>query len=193
MKKNQKLTKSKLDRNQIHPIERISKYWNVSENNHCLISKALNFPSHKDIKLLKPRIYQQNLNCTKESNQGTAFFLVSFKMKTLTVIALTVASASPYCSRNPVAEATPIKVVVSLSFKNNMIKVSYNAWNSVIQRMFIFFHFSLAKIILKGEAQGHYAIFKGLKMTFRTKILKKNYTTLISIKNTTNFVLTTFL
>ena len=141
MKKNQKLTKSKLDRNQIHPIERISKYWNVSENNHCLISKALNFPSHKDIKLLKPRIYQQNLNCTKESNQGTAFFLVSFKMKTLTVIALTVASASPYWRRNPVAEATPIKVVVSLSFKNNMIKVSYNAWNSVIQIMFIFFHF----------------------------------------------------
>ena len=30
-------------------------------------------------------------------------------------------------------------------------------------------------------------------MTFRTKILKKKYTTLISIKNTTNFVLTTFL
>ena len=31
-------------------------------------------------------------------------------------------------------------------------------------------------------------------MTFRTKILrKKNYTTLISVKNTTNFVLTTFL
>ena len=29
-------------------------------------------------------------------------------------------------------------------------------------------------------------------MTFTTKILKKNYTTLISIKNTTNFVLTTF-
>ena len=26
---------------------------------------------------------------------------------------------------------------------------------------------------LKGESQGHNAIFKGLKMTFRTKILKK--------------------
>ena len=30
-------------------------------------------------------------------------------------------------------------------------------------------------------------------MIFGAKILKKNYTTLISIKNTTNFVLTTFL
>ena len=30
-------------------------------------------------------------------------------------------------------------------------------------------------------------------MTFRTKMLKKNYTTLISIKNTTSFVSTTFL
>ena len=45
----------------------------------------------------------------------------------------------------------------------------------------------------KGLSQGHNAIFKGLKMTFRMKILKKNYTTLISVKNTTNFVLTTFL
>ena len=48
--------------------------------------------------------------------------------------------------------------------------------------------------ILKGESQGHNVILKGLKMAFRTKILKKrNYTTLISIKNTTNFILTTFL
>ena len=45
----------------------------------------------------------------------------------------------------------------------------------------------------KGQLHGQAEIFKGLKMTFRTKILKKNYTTLISIKNTTNFVLTTFL
>ena len=45
---------------------------------------------------------------------------------------------------------------------------------------------------LKGQSHGHTIIFKGLKMTFREKILKKNYTTLISIKNTTNFVLTTF-
>ena len=45
------------------------------------------------------------------------------------------------------------------------------------------------KVELKGESQGHNAIFKGLKMTFKTKILKKkNYTTLISIKNTTSFV-----
>ena len=47
--------------------------------------------------------------------------------------------------------------------------------------------------ILKGQSHGHTVIFKGLKMTFRKKKLKKNYTTLISIKNTTNFVLTTFL
>ena len=47
---------------------------------------------------------------------------------------------------------------------------------------------------LKGESQGHNAIFKGLKMTFRTRKLKKqNCTTLISTKNTKNFVLTTFL
>ena len=45
---------------------------------------------------------------------------------------------------------------------------------------------------LKGQFHGHTVIFKGLKMTFRKRILKKNYTTLISIKNTTNFVLTTF-
>ena len=42
-------------------------------------------------------------------------------------------------------------------------------------------------------SQGHNVIFKGLKMTFRIKILKKNYTTSISVKNTTNFVFTTFL
>ena len=48
-------------------------------------------------------------------------------------------------------------------------------------------------IYLKGLSKGHNAIFKGLKMTFRMKILEKNYTTLIIIKNTTNFVLTTFL
>ena len=48
------------------------------------------------------------------------------------------------------------------------------------------------KFNLKGQYHGHSVIFKGLKMTFRTKILKKNYTTLISIKNTINFVLTTF-
>ena len=48
-------------------------------------------------------------------------------------------------------------------------------------------------LFLKGQLQGHAAIFKGLKMTFRIKILKKNYTTLISVKNTTNFVLTIFL
>ena len=47
--------------------------------------------------------------------------------------------------------------------------------------------------ILKGQSHGHTVIFKGLKMTFREKILKKNYTTLLSIKNTTIFVLTTFL
>ena len=29
--------------------------------------------------------------------------------------------------------------------------------------------------VLKGQSQGHNAIFKGLKMTFRTKILKKKY------------------
>ena len=46
---------------------------------------------------------------------------------------------------------------------------------------------------LKGQLQGHITIFKGLKMTLRTKFLNKNYTTLISVKNTTNFVLTTFL
>ena len=47
---------------------------------------------------------------------------------------------------------------------------------------------------LKGQLQGYTAISKGLKITFRTKILKKkNYTRLISVKNTTNFVLTTFL
>ena len=45
------------------------------------------------------------------------------------------------------------------------------------------------EIIRKGQLQGHTVIFKGLKMTFRTKILKKkNFTTLISSKNTTNFV-----
>ena len=46
--------------------------------------------------------------------------------------------------------------------------------------------------ILKGQFHGHTVIFKGLKMTFRKKKFEKNYTTLISIKNTTNFVLTTF-
>ena len=46
---------------------------------------------------------------------------------------------------------------------------------------------------LKGQLHGRAKIFKGLKMTFKTKILKKKYTTSISIKNTTNFVLTTFL
>ena len=44
---------------------------------------------------------------------------------------------------------------------------------------------------LKGQFHGQTVIFKGLKMTFRKKIEEKNYTTLISIKNTTNFVLTT--
>ena len=47
---------------------------------------------------------------------------------------------------------------------------------------------------LKVQSQGHNAIFESLKMIFRTKILKKkNYTTLISVKNTKNFVLTNFL
>ena len=46
---------------------------------------------------------------------------------------------------------------------------------------------------LKRQLHGRAEIFKGMKMTFRTKILKKKYATLISIKNTTNFVLTTFL
>ena len=46
---------------------------------------------------------------------------------------------------------------------------------------------------LKGQLHGRAEIFKGLKMTFRMNILKKNYTTLISVKNTTNFFLTTFL
>ena len=46
---------------------------------------------------------------------------------------------------------------------------------------------------LKGQLQGHTIIFKGLKMTFRTKILGKKIYTLISIKNATNFVSTTFL
>ena len=50
-----------------------------------------------------------------------------------------------------------------------------------------------ASLTLKGQLHGRAEIFKGLKMTFKTKILKKKYTTLISIKNTTNFVLTTFL
>ena len=37
--------------------------------------------------------------------------------------------------------------------------------------------------MLKGQLQDHTAIFKGLKMTFRTKILKKkNYTMLIALK-----------
>ena len=52
---------------------------------------------------------------------------------------------------------------------------------------------SLKYLWLKGQSQGHNAIFKGLKIIFRTKIWEKNYTMLISIKNTTNFVLTTFL
>ena len=39
---------------------------------------------------------------------------------------------------------------------------------------------------LKGQLHGRAEI--GLKMTFRTKILKENYATLISVKNTTNFV-----
>ena len=34
--------------------------------------------------------------------------------------------------------------------------------------MFLIFYFHL-----KGESHGHNAIFKGLKMTFRTKVLKK--------------------
>ena len=43
--------------------------------------------------------------------------------------------------------------------------------------------------ILKGQLHGRAEIFNGLKMTFRTKILrKKNHTTLISVKSTTNFV-----
>ena len=48
---------------------------------------------------------------------------------------------------------------------------------------------------LKGQLHGRAEIFKGLKMTLRTKIWGKNTlvrTTLISIKNNTNFVLTTF-
>ena len=40
---------------------------------------------------------------------------------------------------------------------------------------------------------GRTEIFEGLKMTLRTKLWEEKYTTLISIKNTTNFVLTTFL
>ena len=47
--------------------------------------------------------------------------------------------------------------------------------------------------LLKGQLRGRTEIFKGGKMTFRTKILKKKYTMLITIKNTTNFVSTTFL
>ena len=41
--------------------------------------------------------------------------------------------------------------------------------------------------LLEGQSQGHKAIFKGLKMTFRIKIYGNNYTMLICIKNTTNF------
>ena len=45
---------------------------------------------------------------------------------------------------------------------------------------------------LKGKLHGRAEIFKGLKMTFRRKTLKKKHTTLISIKNTTNFILNNF-
>ena len=55
-------------------------------------------------------------------------------------------------------------------------------------------YFQYVLLILKGQLHGRAEFFEGLKMTFKTKILKKkNYTTLISVKNTTNFVLTTFL
>ena len=47
--------------------------------------------------------------------------------------------------------------------------------------------------ILKRTVARSHCNLKGLKMTFRTKILRKNYTTLINLKNTTNFVLPTFL
>ena len=53
---------------------------------------------------------------------------------------------------------------------------------------FKFFTFS---VYLKGESEGHNAISKGMKMTFRTKILKKKNVN--HIKNATNFILTTFL
>ena len=45
---------------------------------------------------------------------------------------------------------------------------------------------------LKRQLHGRTEIFKGLKMTFGTKILKKT-TMLISVKIIINFVLTTFL
>ena len=48
-------------------------------------------------------------------------------------------------------------------------------------------------LLLKGLSQGHNAIFKGLKMTFRMKILKKKLYHANQHQNTTNFVLTTFL
>ena len=47
-------------------------------------------------------------------------------------------------------------------------------------------------MLLKGQLHGRGKTFKGLKMTFRTKMFEK-ITTLISVKNTTNFVSTTFL
>ena len=46
---------------------------------------------------------------------------------------------------------------------------------------------------LKGQLQGHTAIFKVWKWPLEQNFEEKNYTTLISIKNATNFVSTTFL
>ena len=73
--------------------------------------------------------------------------------------------------RRIVAKGSNLRVILHLLSMRNDYKVKY----------------------LKGQSQGHNIIFESLKMTFRTKILEKKYTMLISIKNTTKFVLTTFL
>ena len=44
------------------------------------------------------------------------------------------------------------------------------------------------KDFLKGESQGHNSTFKGLKMTFRTKILRKKLYHVNQHQNTANFV-----
>ena len=78
--------------------------------------------------------------------------------------------------------------------------LAYSKRDSVLKRAFAFsntIYFGNLSMeilekylhLLKGQLHGRAEIFKGLKMTLRTKILKKNYTMLMSVKNTTNFFL----
>ena len=73
-------------------------------------------------------------------------------------------------------------IILVLKWNNNDFEIpSYR--NKYKMQQILLSYKDLMNGYLKGESQGDNAIFKGLKMFFITKILKKkNYTTLIASK-----------